>query len=101
MGINYIKTNVFIGHVGTLRTLTITTAAPQVHVATTGTIYVMLQNNGSGNIAIGDSATVTNYGDIVFPYGNREYYPVSDGFFIYLQAISVASTVSWTDYYTG
>lgn len=85
--------------VGTMRLITITTAAAQQITATSGTVMVMIQNNGPANVGIGDSAMLMGSGDVVFPYANRQYENVADGFNLYLRADSVATVVAWLDHW--
>ena len=99
MGTNYVYHSAQVGVILTTRTITITTAASQqVALLTSGAILVNFQNNGAGNITLGDSAIVANSGDVVFPYASREFYPVSENFYTYARATSVASVLAVTEY---
>lgn len=102
MGTNFCHSNPLVGLVGTTRLITVTTAAAQVlALLTSGAILVNFQNNGPANCALGDSAMLMGSGDVVFPYANREFYPVSDNFSTYARADSVATVLAVTEYYSA
>ena len=88
-----------VASVGTGRLITVTTGAAQRITATSGTFMVMIQNNGPAPMAIGDSAMLMGSGDVVFPYANRQYEDVADGFNLWLRADSAATVVAWLDHY--
>ena len=99
MGTNYVYHSLNVGAVLTTRTITITTAAAQqILLLTSGAILVNFQNNGPANITVGDSGIVANSGDVVFPFANREFYPISDNFTTYARATSVAAVLAVTEY---
>ena len=99
MGTNFVYHSLQVGNVLTTRTITVTTAASQqVALLTSGAILVNFQNNGPANVTLGDSAIVANSGDVVFPYANREFYPVSENFSTYARATSVATVIAVTEY---
>lgn len=99
MGTNFIRTNVQIASVGTTKLLTVTTGSSQQFTAGSGVFEIMLQNNGPTNIAIVDSSAVMGSGDVVFPYANRQFQNVADGFNLFLRADSVASIMAWTEFF--
>ena len=99
MGTNFVYHSLQVGAVLTTRTITITTgASQQIALLTSGAVLVNFQVNGPGNITLGDSAIIANSGDVVFPYANREFFPVSDAFTTYARATSVASVLAVTEY---
>ena len=99
MGTNYVYHSHQIGLVLTTRTITITTGgSQQVTLLTSGAILVNFQNNGPANLTLGDSAIVANSGDVVFPYANREFYPVNDNFSTYARATSASTVLAVTEY---
>ena len=99
MGTNYVYHSLNVGAVLTTRTITITTAASQqILLLTSGAILINFQNNGPANVTLGDAGIVANSGDVVFPFANREFYPVSDNFTTYARATSVATVLAVTEY---
>lgn len=99
MGTNFIRTNFQIASVATTRLITVTTGSPQQFVAGSGVLEIMLQNNGPAPIAIVDSSVVIGSGDIVFPYANRQFQNIANGFNLFLRADSVASVMAWTEFF--
>ena len=99
MGTNFIRTNLQIASVSTTRLITITTASAQLITAGSAAFQIMCQNNGPANVSIADSSISMGSGDVVFPYANREFLNIADGFNVYLRADSVATVVSWTEFY--
>ena len=99
MGTNLVYHSHNIGAVLTTRSITITTgAAQQIALLTSGAILVNFQVNGPANITLGGSAMLHGTGDTIFPYANREFYPVSDNFTTYARAVSIASVIAVTEY---
>lgn len=100
MGTNFVYHSPNVGAVLTTRTVAITTAAAQqILLLTSGAILVNFQNLGpNANITLGDSAMLAGSGDTVFPYANREFFPVSDNFTTYARANSAASNLAITEY---
>ena len=100
MGTNFVQHSLNVGTVLTTRTIAVTTAAAQqVLLLTSGAILVNFQNLGpAASVTLGDSGMLMGSGDTVFPYANREFYPIGDGFTTYLRAVSVAAVVAVTEY---
>lgn len=100
MGTNFVYHSVNVGAVKTSRHITITTGAAQrVALLTSGAILINFQNLGpAGAICLGGSAMLMGSGDTVFPFANREFYPVSDNYFTFARANSVAAVLVVTEY---
>ena len=99
MGTNFVYHSLQVGAVLTTRTITITTgASQQIALLTSGAILVNFQNNGPANCTLGDSAIVANSGDVVFPFANREFYPVSENFTTWARATSAVTVLAVTEY---
>ena len=99
MGTNFVYTQHRIGAVTASSTLSVTTATAQQFYATSGAIMVVIECLGPAEVSFGDSGITATSGGVLFPYEDKTWYPVSDGFTQYLRATSVASVVKWTDYY--
>ena len=99
MGTNFVYHSLNVGAVLTTRSITITTgAAQQITLLTSGAILVNFQVNGPANLTLGGSSMLHGTGDTVFPYANREFYPISDNFTTYARAVSVATVIAVTEY---
>ena len=100
MGTNFVYHSLNVGTVLTTRSIAVTTAAAQqILLLTSGVILVNVQNLGpAGSVTLGDSAMLMGTGDTVFPFANREFYPVSDNFTTFARAVSVAAVIAVTEY---
>lgn len=103
MGTNFIQTSLRVGEIKTTRTILITTGAAQrITLLTSGAILVNFHNLGPvAAVVLGDSAMAAGSGDTIFPFANREFYPVSDSFFTYARATSIDALLAVTEYRVG
>ena len=102
MGTNFQYDSLEIGEVKTTRTIAITTGAAQrVILLTSGAVLVNFQNLGPANLCLGDSSMLMGSGDTVFPYANREFWPVADDFSTFARATSAATNLAVTEYWRG
>lgn len=98
MGTRFIRTNPYLGTVGTSRVLTIPTSPATLITLTSGYSGLTIYNLGSGMLAWGDSGIAVNSANYLFPYSRIEWTDLQDGWSTYVIADSVATVIERTEY---
>ena len=98
MATRYIRTNPYLGSVGTSRVLSIPTNPATLITLTSGYSGLTLFNIGSGALIWGDSNIAVNSGNYLFPSARIEWTEIQDGWTTYVLADSVATVIEKTDY---